>query len=84
MSQVEREYVIPLDRALLAARYRRTEKVVQMVRRFVARHMRAKLESVKLDPSLNELIWSRGIQAKWRRIKVKVSKEEEVYRVLPS
>ena len=84
MSQVEREYVIPLGRAVLAAKYRRTEKAVQMVRYFVARHMRTKPESVKLDPSLNELIWSKGIQAKWRRVKVKVSKEEEVYRVLPS
>ena len=84
MSQVEREYVVPLGRAWIAAEYRRAEKVVQMIRRFVARHVKTKPELVKLDPSLNELIWSRGIRADWRRLKVKVVKEEETYRVLPS
>ncbi|MGC8555524.1 MAG: 50S ribosomal protein L31e [Conexivisphaera sp.] len=81
MSEGEREYVVPLDRVLLAPKYRRAEKAVSVLRSFVARHVRARASDVKLDPALNELIWSRGIRASWRRIRVKVSKEEDKYRV---
>ncbi|MFP3282562.1 MAG: 50S ribosomal protein L31e [Nitrososphaeria archaeon] len=88
MSQAEREYVIPLHEVLLTPKYRRAEKAVYIIRSFVARHMRTKPELVKLDPALNDLVWSRGIQANWRRIKVKVAKEveeeRETYRVSPS
>ena len=36
-----------------------------------------KSESIIIDPKVNELIWRRGIEKPPRRIRVKVSKDEE-------
>jgi len=42
---------------------------------FIQRHMKS--ESIIIDPKVNELIWRRGIEKPPRRIRVKVSKDEE-------
>ncbi len=80
----EREYVIPLRRVFIGPSYMRAERTVRALRSFLARHLRTKPESILIDPSLNELIWSRGARAGWRRLKVKVVKEEKAYRALPA
>ncbi|MCI4461208.1 MAG: 50S ribosomal protein L31e [Thaumarchaeota archaeon] len=81
----ERTYTIPLGRVVLAPRYKRAERAVRIIREFVARHLRVEPGSVRLDPALNEILWSRGMGAGGlRRIRVKVTKEEATYRVSPS
>jgi len=70
---LERIYTIPLGRAWVVPRYRRAEKAVTVLRKFVARHM--KPDEVFIDPSVNEEIWKRGIQNPPRKIRVKLSKD---------
>jgi len=70
---LERIYTIPLGRAWVVPRYRRAEKAVTVLRKFVARHM--KPDEVIIDPSVNEEIWKRGIQNPPRKIRVKLSKD---------
>ncbi len=71
----ERIYTIPLGRAWVAPRYRRAEKAVTVLRAFVERHM--KPTSINIDTKVNEAIWERGIQNPPRRIRVRLSKDEE-------
>jgi large subunit ribosomal protein L31e len=72
---LERVYTVPLERAWIAPKYRRAEKAISILKAFVQRHM--KPESIIIDPKVNELIWRRGIEKPPRRIRVKVSKDEE-------
>ncbi|KON29470.1 hypothetical protein AC482_06375 [miscellaneous Crenarchaeota group-15 archaeon DG-45] len=71
----ERIYTIPLGRAWVAPKYRRAEKAVTVLRAFVERHM--KPTSITIDTKVNEAIWERGIQKPPRRIRVRLSKDEE-------
>lgn len=71
----ERIYTVPLGKAWVAPRYRRAEKAVTVLRKFVQRHM--KPEKVVIDPSVNEAIWARGISNPPRKIRVRLSKDDE-------
>ncbi len=71
----ERIYTVPLGRAWVVPRYRRAEKAITVLRKFVQRHMKPEL--VVIDPSVNEAIWKRGITNPPRKIRVKLSKDEE-------
>ncbi len=71
----ERIYTIPLGRAWISPRNRRTPRAVRMVRGFIQRHM--KPENLVLSNEVNERIWSRGIQKPPRKIRVRAAKDEE-------
>jgi len=71
----ERIYTVPLGRAWIAPKYRRAEKAITVLRAFVKRHM--KPTSIIIDTKVNEAIWERGIQKPPRRIRVRLSKDEE-------
>jgi large subunit ribosomal protein L31e len=71
----ERVYTVPLGKAWNTPKYRRAEKAVSVLRKFVQRHM--KPEEVIIDPTVNELIWRNGIQNPPRKIRVKLSKDDE-------
>ncbi len=69
-------YTIPLREVFNSPRTRRANKAVKIVKDFIKKHTKA--EEVKLDSSVNEALWMRGIRKPPRRIKVKVTKEDEV------
>ncbi|MDO8871070.1 MAG: 50S ribosomal protein L31e [Methanobacteriaceae archaeon] len=72
---MERIYVIPLRKVKDAPRTIRAPKAVRVVRAFLQKHMKA--EEIKIDASINEKIWERGIQKIPPKIKVKAVKEED-------
>lgn len=65
---LDRQYVIPLRKALRAPRTRRAPKAVKLVQEFLLRHMKG--EEVKLGASVNEALWENGIKNIPPRIKV--------------
>lgn len=71
----ERFYKIPLGRALVAAKFDRTNRAVKLVRKFLTRHF--KPEILKIEPELNEFLWKRGQQKPPRHIKVRATKDRE-------
>ena len=73
----ERIYTVPLGRAWVVPKYRRAEKAVTILRKFVQRHM--KPSEMNIDPSVNEEIWKNGINNPPRKIRVKLSKDDEGY-----
>lgn len=72
---LERIYTVPLGRAWLVPRYRRAEKAITLLRKFVQRHM--KPEIIVIDTTVNEEIWKRGITSPPRKIRVRLSKDDE-------
>lgn len=67
-------YTIPLRDAYELPRPNRAKKAVRIVKEFLVRH--TKSESVRLDPSVSQALWARGIEKPPRRVKVKVTEEE--------
>lgn len=72
---MERIYTIPLRDVKKVPRTKRSPRATRYVRDFIQRHMKS--EDVKIDASVNEKIWERGIQKIPPRIKVKATKEED-------
>ncbi len=83
----ERVYTIPLRRAWLSPRKRRAPRAMRLIKGFVQRHMKLKPKAgeeveeevgkVIIDNEVNEWVWRHGIEKPPRRIKVRVSKDEE-------
>lgn len=73
--EVERVYTVPLWRAWVTPRHRRTERAINVIKEFAVHHMKS--EKIKFSEALNELMWSRGIQNPPRRITVKMVKDKD-------
>lgn len=71
----ERVYVVPLRKAKRAPRRKRAPRAVRELRSFLQRH--TKTDTVLIDKSVNERLWSRGIQKPLPRIRVKATKHIE-------
>ena len=69
-----RVYTINLGKAWITPSYKRTDRVINMIREFAIKHM--KTEDVKLDQDLNRHVWSNGKTNPPRRVRVKMVKDE--------
>jgi len=75
---LEREYNIPLRKEWLKVPlYKRAKKAVKAIREFLARHMRADFENIKVGKWLNKEMWKHGIKRPPHHIKVKAIKNDE-------
>jgi large subunit ribosomal protein L31e len=73
--KLERIYTVPLTRAWITARHKRTKRAVNVLREFAEHHMKS--SEIKIDTQLNEKLWSRGITKPPRKITVKMEKDED-------
>jgi len=71
----ERVYTIPLSRAWISPRKKRTPRATRLVKSFIERHM--KPEALVISNEVNEKIWSRGIEKPPRKIRVRAAKDRE-------
>ncbi|MEM3341194.1 MAG: 50S ribosomal protein L31e [Thermoplasmata archaeon] len=83
VEDIERVYIVPLRKAKMAPRTKRAKIAIAHIRRFMARHMRAKEENIWIDEGVNKLIWKNGIQHIPSSVKLKAHKfhEDEVVEV---
>ncbi|MDA4111120.1 MAG: 60S ribosomal protein L31 [Thaumarchaeota archaeon] len=72
---LERVYTVPLSRAWITARHRRTRRAVNILREFAEHHMKS--SEIKIETELNEELWKRGITKPPRRITVRMEKDED-------
>ena len=81
----ENIYTIPLRRHwLIAPQYKRTRKAIIAIKEYVAKHMKVperNLDKVKVNMFLNNEIWFRGSKNPPAKIKVKVVKVNDLYKV---
>jgi len=81
----EKIYTIPLGRAWISPRKKRAPKAIRLVKAFVQRHMKLKLEAgeeeeaerLVISDEVNRRIWSRGIEKPPRKIRVRAAKDKE-------
>jgi large subunit ribosomal protein L31e len=73
--EVDREYVVPLTRAWITPRHQRSARAIRVLREYAIHHMKS--TEIKIDTELSEKIWSRGITRPPRKIKVRMTKDEE-------
>jgi large subunit ribosomal protein L31e len=73
----EQIYTIPLRCVKRVPRWRRSKRAVAEVRSYLAKHMKASPEKIKLDSSLNEAIWSKGGEKPLQKVRVRAVKSDD-------
>ncbi len=73
----EKLLTISLSRARPTPRYRRTDRIVNVLKENVAHHMKVEVDEVKISQKLNEEIWAVGKRSRLPRISVKVTKDAD-------
>ena len=71
----ERIYTVPLRRAWISPRKKRTPRAVRLVKAFIQRHM--KPEALVMSNEVNERLWSRSIEKPPRKIRVRAVRDKE-------
>jgi large subunit ribosomal protein L31e len=69
-------FTINLSKAWLTPQYRRTDRVINMIKEFAKRHM--KNENIKIDQELNKEIWKQGKSHPPRQVRVRMSLDDNV------
>ena len=72
---LERIYTINLGKVLLSPTNQRAKRAINMIRAFAAKHMKS--ENVKIEEEISHLVWERGIRHPPRKIRVKLSKDDD-------
>jgi len=73
-SPEESIYTVNFRKAWITPEYKRTNRVVGILREFATRHM--KTDDIKIDQYLNRYLWQRGKRNPPRRIRVRMTKDE--------
>lgn len=75
----ERVYTVPLRKSWLKApKWRRSKRAANYLKEFLSKHTDS--EEVKLSRWINEIIWQHGGKNPPGKLKVKVTKEDEVWK----
>ena len=75
---VERIYSIRLRQKMKRyPRWLRAKKSMRYIRKFLSKHMKAELNDVKLDASINEKVWERGAQKPPAKIRIRAVKFDD-------
>ncbi|RLI71955.1 50S ribosomal protein L31e [Archaeoglobales archaeon] len=75
---IERIYSIRLRQKMKKyPRWLRAKKSVKYIRNFLSKHMKADINNVKLDASINEKIWERGSQKPPARLRIRAVKFDD-------
>ncbi|AKB76013.1 LSU ribosomal protein L31e [Methanosarcina lacustris Z-7289] len=70
----EQIYTIPLRAARKVPIWKRANRAVIEVRKYLVRHMKTELTQVKLDKTINERLWERGCEKPPLSIRVRAVK----------
>jgi len=73
--KMERVYTIPLRNVKEVKRTIRAPRAIREIKIFLTKHMKA--SEVKIDESINHVIWARGIQKIPSKITVKAVKDDD-------
>jgi large subunit ribosomal protein L31e len=72
---ITRIYTVNLSKAWDTPKYRRTDRVINIIKEFTRRHMQT--DKVKIDQDLNRHIWARGKTNPPRKIRLRMIKEDD-------
>ena len=72
---LERIYTINLGKVLLSPNNQRAKRAINMIREFASKHMKS--ENIKIEEEISHLVWARGIRHPPRKLRVKMTKDED-------
>ncbi len=70
----ERIYTVNFRKAWITPEYKRTNRVVSMLREFAEKHM--KTDDIKIDQYLNKYLWQRGKRNPPRKVRIRMARDE--------
>jgi large subunit ribosomal protein L31e len=73
----ERVMTVPLRDVRAEPNHKRADKAMTLVREHLAKHFSVDGEQIRLDPSINEAIWSRGRSNPPSKLRVRAARFEE-------
>jgi large subunit ribosomal protein L31e len=73
----ERVITVPLRDVLAEAKHKRADKAMSIVRGHLAKQFSVDEDDIRLDPSINEAVWSRGRKKPPRKLRVRAARFEE-------
>jgi large subunit ribosomal protein L31e len=73
----EKLYTIPLSRAKTAPKVRRSLSAIKVIKEYLSRNLDIDMNSLHMDPSINEAIWSRGNKKIPSKLRIRVVQSEE-------
>ena len=73
----ERVVTVPLRDVKAEAKHERADKAMSLVRSHLAKHFSVAEDDVRLDPSINEAVWSRGRKKPPSKLRVRAARFEE-------
>ena len=72
------ELVVPLRNAWNITRFKRAPRAMQIIKDYVIQHLKVtENETVYIDNSVNEYIWSRGIENPPRKVRLQVIRHDD-------
>ncbi len=73
----ERVMTVPLRDAKAEPKHKRADRAMKLVREHLAQHFSVDEENIRLDPSINEEVWSRGRKKPPSKLRVRAARFEE-------
>ncbi len=73
----ERVVSVPLRKVKGAPKQKRADKAMRLIREHLAKHFKVDGDAVRLDPSLNEAVWTNGRQNPPRTLRVRAARFDE-------
>lgn len=73
----ERVMTVPLRDAKAEPKHERADRAMKLVREHLAQHFSVEEENIRLDPSINEEVWSRGRKKPPSKLRVRAARFEE-------
>ncbi|MCT9094974.1 50S ribosomal protein L31e [Haloarchaeobius sp. HME9146] len=73
----ERVVTVPLRDVNAEAKHKRADKAMTLIREHLAQHFKVDEDSVRLDPSINEAVWSRGRKKPPSKLRVRAARFDE-------
>ncbi|PSQ39665.1 50S ribosomal protein L31e [Halobacteriales archaeon SW_5_70_135] len=73
----ERVVTVPLRAANAEANHKRADKAMTIVREHLAKQFAVEEEDVRLDPSVNEAVWSQGRGNPPGKVRVRAARFQE-------
>lgn len=73
----ERVITVPLRDVQAEAKHKRADKAMSIVRAHLAKQFSVDEDAVRLDPSINETVWSNGRKNPPRKLRVHAARFDE-------
>ncbi|HDP73352.1 MAG TPA: 50S ribosomal protein L31e [Candidatus Woesearchaeota archaeon] len=76
-NEKEKVFIIPIwKKVIKVPKYKRAKKAISIIKEFAARHM--KTDEVKVGKHLNLKLWENGIKSPPHKVKVRVTKKDNI------